>query len=74
MTFYETMARIMNEKGLCPVDITRASGVSAPYLTQLKTGHTKDPTWEKALRIIEALGVTPDEFVAVMRSDGEVAE
>ena len=69
MTFYETLAVIMDEKGLRPRDICERAKIPAPYMSQLKNGHTKDPTWERGVAIITALGMTPNEFVARMNED-----
>ena len=65
MTFYETLAAIMNEKGLTAADICARTGIHASYFSKLKSGHTKDVTWEKAIAIIAALGMTPSEFYEI---------
>jgi len=62
MTFYETFEIALKEKGMKAADICAATGIHSSYFSKLKSGHTKDVTWEKALVIIEALGMTPDEF------------
>ena len=62
MTFYETLVIAMNEKNMRPADICAKTGLKDAYFSKLKSGHMKDVTWEKALMIINALGMTPDEF------------
>lgn len=75
MTFYEALDRCMKARGMRYVELSRRTGLYPAYFSKLKRGQAKDVTWEKGLAIIDALGMTPDEFVAVMRSDaGEVAE
>lgn len=69
MTFYETLEMAMLNRGLRAADICAKTGINAAYFSKLKSGHTKDVTWEKALMIIAALGMTPDEFYALQISD-----
>lgn len=64
-TFSKTMLEIMNERGLRAVDLYRKSDVlTQQYLSKLVCGKIDDPTFSKALAIIDALGVTPSEFLA----------
>lgn len=62
MTFYETLDIVMREKRLKPADICAKTGISSSYFTKLKKGDMRDVTWDKALLIIAALDMTPDEF------------
>lgn len=62
MTFYETFEHALEIKGMKAADICAATGIHSSYFSKLKSGHMKDVTWEKALAIIDALGMTPDEF------------
>lgn len=69
MTFYETLAIVMKEKGIKPSELSERTGLNEPYFSKLKKGTIKDVTWEKALLIIDALGMTPDEFYELQLSD-----
>ena len=69
MTFYEALKIAMEEKGMRPVDICAKTGMNEAYFSKLKKGHMKSVTWEKALAIIAALDMTPDEFLALQMSD-----
>ena len=62
MTFYETLEAILSERGMSAADLCAKAGIHQSYVSKLKSGHTKDVTWEKALTIIAALGMSPDEF------------
>ena len=62
MTFYETLAHVLDEKDMSPAELSAKTGIHQSYFSKLKSGHTKDVTWEKALLIISALEMTPDEF------------
>lgn len=63
MNFYETLARILDEKGVSAAELSARSGLNQSYFSKLKSGHMRDVTWEKALLIIDALEMTPDEFL-----------
>lgn len=65
MTFYETLEIAMNKKGMKAADICEKTGINSSYFSKLKSGYMKDVTWEKALIIIDALGMTPDEFYSL---------
>lgn len=69
MTFYETLEIAMNKRGMRPVDICKKTGFNPTYFTHLKTGHIKSVTWERALMIIAALDMTPNEFLALQNGD-----
>lgn len=69
MTFYEALVIAMNEKSMRPSDICAKTGLNDAYFSKLKSGHMKSVTWEKALAIIAALDMTPDEFLAIQESD-----
>jgi len=69
MTFYETVAFVMNRDGLSAKDVCQKAGLHASYISKLKSGHTKDVTWEKAIAIITALGLKPSEFRDIQISD-----
>lgn len=62
MTFYETMQYVMDKRGIKPADLCERTGLYPSFFSKLKSGHTKDVTWDKALLIIEALSLTPDQF------------
>lgn len=68
-TFYKTLALAMREKGMTAAELCRRSGVYPSYITNLKKGDAKDATWNKALLLIDALGMTPSEFYALQVSD-----
>lgn len=51
----------MAERGLKSVDLADEA-ITVQYVSKLVTGRTKSPTWDKAVYIIEKLGMTPSEF------------
>lgn len=61
MAFTETLKAVMDAKNLRSVDIT-SDEITAPYLSRLLKGKVKEPTWQKALAIINSLDMTVDEF------------
>ena len=68
MTFYEALELIMREKHVKAADLCAKTGISSSYFTKLKKGDMKDVTWEKALQIILALEITPNDFEKVQRT------
>lgn len=64
MTFYETLDAVMTERGMKPADLCELTGFHPSYFSKLKSGHMQSVSWEKAVAIIQALGMTPDEFLA----------
>lgn len=71
MNFYEALEIAMREKGMRPVDVCAKAGLYESYLSKLKKGRMKSVEWDKALAIIDALGMTPNEFRAIQISDEE---
>lgn len=71
MSFYGKLRIALREKCMTAAELSRRSGVSQTYISNLKVGLAKDVTWEKALKIIDALGMTPSEFAALDEEDDE---
>lgn len=67
MTFYEALEIAMSEKGLKPSDIAARTGMHQSYISKLKSGHQRSVEWDKAIAIIEALGMTPNEFYEIQK-------
>ena len=62
MGFYETLSEFMREQHVSASELSRRTGISTSFFTELKKGRVKDVSFENALRIFKALGITPDEF------------
>ena len=65
MTFYDSLNKAMEEKGITAAELSRRTGFHQSYFSSLKKGDCKDVTWERALVIIEALDMTPSEFATL---------
>lgn len=59
--FRDTLRVLMNEKNLKACDLVN-DDITAQYLSKLLNGKVKGPTWDKALAIINSLGIPVDEF------------
>ncbi len=69
-TFGETLRSALDDRGMKPVDLWRDSEVlSQQYISKLLTGRVADPTFDKACAIVDALGLTTDEFRAMQLED-----
>lgn len=64
MSFGKALKRVMAERGLKSVDLADEV-ITVQYVSKLVTGRTKSPTWDKAVYIIEKLGMTPSEFRSI---------
>ncbi len=64
MSFGKTLKRVMDERGLKSVDLADEM-VSVQYISKLMNDRVKSPTWDKALNIIEKLGMTPSQFRSI---------
>ncbi|OUP10963.1 helix-turn-helix transcriptional regulator [Collinsella sp. An2] len=62
MTFADAVRKAMDERSMEAKDLVEKSGVNAPYISKLLNGKIKEPTWAKACAIIDALGMTVDDF------------
>ena len=58
----DAVKKAMNKRSMDAKDLVEKSGVNAPYISKLLNGKIKEPTWAKACAIIDALGMTVDEF------------
>lgn len=63
--FGKAMRAIMAEKGIRQVDVAAASGVSKSYVNHVLSGYIESVPFDRACKMIDALGMTPDEFRAV---------
>lgn len=75
MTFYEAVRVAMQQQGiksfaeLCERAGDEPKPLHQSYFSKLKSGHTKSVTWERALQIIAALGMTPNDFYAIQNGE-----
>ena len=65
MSFYDALAVVMHDKGITAAELARKTGIRKSYFTELKNGRVVSPSWDYALLIIAALGLTPDEFAKI---------
>lgn len=70
MSFQELLIAAMNVRDMRPSQLSELTGFPPSYFAKLKSGYVKDPTWERALVIINALDMTPAEFLA-LGNDGK---
>lgn len=77
MNFYDAVDKAIKIKGirnfseLCRKADDNPSPLFPSFFSKLKSGHTQSVSWDKALQIIRALDMTPDEFLAIQDSDKE---
>lgn len=71
MSFYKKLVTAMKITGITAAELSRKTGLYQSYFSSLKKGDCKDVTWERALQIIKALGMTPSEFADLAEDEGE---
>lgn len=62
MAFREVFNLLLESKGWKQADFCRVSGMSRAYVSQIATGQTKDPSFEKACVIADVFGVTLEDI------------
>ena len=67
MEYGKALRIILRDLGLKQADLARRMGASTAYVSQLCSGKIKEPTLTKAYEIADALGVSINEFVELMR-------
>lgn len=55
------------KKGWTLRELAAKSGVSNPLISQIETGHTKDPGFRTIIKLVDALGVTIDSAAVAAR-------
>ena len=69
MEYGKALRRILHETGVSQADLARRMQTSTAYISQLCSGKIKEPTLSKAYEIADALGVSVDRFVELMRTE-----
>ncbi len=67
--FGDVLAQVMGEKGMTAKELSDASGVSQPHISQIVRGKVVDPSFLRAAAIIHALGMTLDEFARLQDAE-----
>ena len=57
------LIRIRKEKGFSIREVSKRSGVSHPYISQLETGKNKNPSPDILVKIAKALKLEPSEVI-----------
>ena len=71
MEYGKALRVILRELDVKQAELARRIGTSTSYVSQLCSGKIKEPTLSKAYEIADALGVSVNEFVELMRVDGD---
>ena len=70
MEYGKALRRILRELDVKQADLARRMGTSTAYISQLCSGKIKEPSLSRAYEIADALGVSVDRFVELMRTEG----
>ena len=69
MEYGKALRLILREVDMSQADLARRIGTSTAYVSQLCSGKIKEPSLTHAYDIADALGVTIDYFVQLMREE-----
>lgn len=69
MEYGKALRLILREVDMSQADLARRIGTSTAYVSQLCSGKIKEPSLTRAFEIADALGVTADYFVQLMREE-----
>lgn len=61
MTLGELIAARRKERGWSLRKLEALSGISNAVISQIETGHVKDPGFTTAVRLADALRISPDD-------------
>jgi len=67
MTLGELIAAHRKEKGWSIRKLEALSGISNALISQIETGHVKDPGFRTAVKICDALGIKSDRAFSAGR-------
>lgn len=70
MEYGKALRTILRDLDVKQADLARRMGTSTAYVSQLCSGKIKEPTLTKAYEIADALGVSVNLFVELMREEG----
>ncbi len=68
-TFGEVVAYCLSQRGMSQSDLARKIGTGRQTINSIIIGGRRGPTLETAVAIAEALDLTVDDLVAMMKED-----
>lgn len=69
MEYGKVLRLILRELDVTQAELARRMDTSTAYVSQLCSGKIKEPSLSKAYEIADALDVSVDRFVELMRSE-----
>ena len=63
--FRDLLEKAMEKRNINATTLSARTGFHKSYFSKLKSGAIQDVTWDRALAIIAALDMTPDEFMTL---------
>lgn len=59
---WNKIKKIIDEKGMTTYQLAKQSGVNKSHLSNLKRGINKNLSWDNAVKVADALGISLDEL------------
>lgn len=66
MTFGEALVYLMDEQGIKPSELAKRSGIGKSTISELTSGRSREPTFSKAKRLADGLGVPLERFAELV--------
>ena len=71
MDYAHAVRHLFNQSGMSQADLCRRGGFSLAYVSMLLSGKVDNPKFDRACQIADALGVTLEDFRALMEDTTE---
>lgn len=71
MDYAHAVRHLFNQSGMSQADLCRRGGFSRAYVSMLLSGKVDNPKFDRACQIADALGVTLEDFRALMEDTTE---
>jgi transcriptional regulator with XRE-family HTH domain len=71
MDYAHAVRHLFNQSGMSQAYLCRRSGFSRAYVSMLLSGKVDNPKFDRACQIADALGVTLEDFRALMEDTTE---
>lgn len=66
MDYAHAVRHLFNQSGMSQADLCRRGGFSRAYVSMLLSGKVDNPKFDRACQIADAIGVTLEDFRALM--------
>lgn len=66
MTFGEALLYLMDKQGVKPSELSKRTGIWKSTISELTSGRSREPTFSKAKKLADGLGVPLERFAELV--------